>query len=610
MTHITGLTRTYPDDTLILDDACRRNLEINVSLRTNQRKGSLGDLLDTAHTAMGGRLLRGWLNRPLRSCSLIQQRLAGVEWFLKHFQKRETVRQTLKKVHDLERLLGRIALKRASPRDLGALRDTLNCIPLVEQLFTDQKLPEILQQVLPSLSQHADLSVRLNQTLTDEPPIKLQDGNVIRPLFNPELDKLRTITEHGKEYLAELEQRERKKTGISSLKIVYHHSFGYTLQVTNTQRDKVPYHYIPKQTMVNAVRYVTEELKQEEETILNAEVNLTHMEAMLFEQLALEVSEHAASLQQTAHALAVLDVLTTFADTAHRRNYCQPYLEEGDTIDIRNGRHPVVEAFNDTPFVANDTLLNTTTNRIALITGPNMAGKSTLMRQVALIVLMAQMGSFVPASSAKIGLVDRIFTRIGAADDLAGGRSTFMVEMTEAAHILHHATPRSLVIFDEIGRGTSTLDGLAIARAVAEHIYSYNRSRTLFATHFHELTILEQLNPGIVNHTVEVKEVEEQILFLHTIIRGAADRSYGIHVAQLAGLPATVITRANAILADLESNAPQKKRPAKPNKTQTQLSLFLEHPPEPIVLELKHMNPDDLTPKQALELLYRLKKMV
>ncbi len=422
----------------------------------------------------------------------------------------------------------------------------------------------------------------------------------------------------GKQGLADLEREEREKTGITSLKVKYHRTFGYTLEVTNVHKDRVPYTYQHKQTMANAVRYTTPELKEFEEQILDAEEQMHILEAELYEKLGREVATHATGLQRSATGLAALDVLAAFAHTAEEREYRRPEVNSEATIHIQQGRHPVVEALlSEEHFVPNDALLDSNEHRIGLITGPNMAGKSTFMRQVALMVLMAHTGSFVPAAKAVIGLTDRIFTRVGAADDLAGGRSTFMVEMTETAHILHHATSRSLVILDEIGRGTSTLDGLSIAWAVVERMHGVCRSRTLFATHYHELTELERLKPGVVNYTVEVKESSNRVLFLHTIVPGAASSSYGIHVAELAGLPKEVVIRAREVLSQLEEA--EQKKPAsstakKSSETEykepTQLSLFMDAPPEPALNELKALDPDDLTPKQALDALYRLKKML
>ncbi|MBF0448490.1 MAG: DNA mismatch repair protein MutS [Magnetococcales bacterium] len=623
LNHITALSRTYSDDSMILDDACRRNLEINCSL-SGASKGSLLAVLDRSVTVMGSRLLAQWLNRPLQKVAQIVARQEGVSWLLfDNPAAREEIRERLRGVRDLERLLSRIVLGRASPRDFGALRTTLEQLPVLIRQLEGAAAPEILQGIKKVLAGHQDLLNRLQQTLADTLPVALKEGGVIRTGFHGELDRMRDLSGGGKQGLAELERKERERTGISSLKVKYHRTFGYTLEVTNVHRDRVPYDYQHKQTMANAVRFTTPELKEFEEQIFSAEERLALLEVELFEALGQEVAGHAPALQRTAVGLATLDVLAAFAQTAEERDYHRPEVNESPIIQIVQGRHPVVEALMaDDHFVPNDTLLNTSDNRIGLITGPNMAGKSTFMRQVAQIVLMAHTGSFVPASKAVIGLTDRIFTRVGAADDLAGGRSTFMVEMTETAHILHHATSRSLVILDEIGRGTSTFDGLSIAWAVVERIHGVCRSRTLFATHYHELTELERLKPGVVNYTVEVKESSHSILFLHTIVPGAASSSYGIHVAELAGLPKEVIVRAREVLLQLEEADQKKAAPTSAKKQSesesgangyvvpTQLSLFMDTPHEPALDELRALDPDDLTPREALAVLYRLKKLL
>ncbi|MBF0380366.1 MAG: DNA mismatch repair protein MutS [Magnetococcales bacterium] len=617
--HITALKRTHSHETMVLDDACRRNLEINGSLKDGQRGGSLIGVLDETVSVMGSRLISQWLNRPLQSVEAIAHRQDGVEWLLlKNPQARREIRDLLGSVRDLERLLGRIAMGRGSPRDFGALRSTLEQLPIIVDNLRGDDIPAILQDVRETLGGHQELLERVVDVLAETLPIALKDGGVIRAGYDPELDKMRDLSGGGKQGLADLEKEEREKTGITSLKVKYHRTFGYTLEVTNVHKDRVPYSYQHKQTMANAIRYTTPELKEFEEQIVNAEEQVRILEADIFEKLGLEVAQHAASLQRSAAGLATLDVLTTFAHTADEREYRRPQVASGAEIHIQQGRHPVVEALlNDEHFVPNDATLDSDEHRIGLITGPNMAGKSTFMRQVALIVLMAHTGSFVPAAKGVIALTDRIFTRVGAADDLAGGRSTFMVEMTETAHILHHATSRSLVILDEIGRGTSTLDGLAIAWAVVESIHGVCRSKTLFATHYHEITELERLKPGVVNYNVEVKESSNRVLFLHTIVPGAASSSYGIHVAELAGLPKDVIIRAREVLSQLEEAEQKKPASSTANSTinneykePTQLSLFMEAPQEPAISELKAMDPDDLTPKQALDALYRLKKML
>lgn len=619
--HITGLARTRAGDFLVLDESCRRNLEIVANLLDGGRNHTLLGLLDTTLTAPGSRLLAQWLNRPLQKVEAIAARQDGVDWLLAQPGQREEIRTLLRGLHDLERLLGRIAMGRASPRDMGALRFTLARLPNLIELLMDRsahsaEIPTIIALIREGLAGHDALSERLQSVLAEELPVFLRDGGVIRAGVHAELDTVRELALDGKGFLLRLEAREREETGISTLKIRHHRTFGYSIEVTHAQRDKVPYRYQQTQTMTNASRYITPELKEYEEQILNAEERMVSLEASLFEALTQEVAAHASALQQTAAALSTLDVLASFAETAYQRHYQRPEVNGGTLISIRGGRHPVVEAALAVgAFVANDTVLDIGERRIALITGPNMAGKSTYMRQVALIVLLAHTGSFVPAHQAVIGITDRIFTRVGASDDLAGGRSTFMVEMTETAHILHHAGPRSLVLLDEIGRGTSTLDGLAIAWAVIERIHAACRSRTLFATHYHELTELERLLPGVINYTVEVKNDTVRPLFLHTIIPGIADRSYGIHVAELAGLPKPVIERAWEVLAQLEAAHGEKsahRRISPPRKPtpQVQLSLFADPLTEPVVLELMGIDPNELTPKQALEVLFRLKNLL
>ncbi|ABK43958.1 DNA mismatch repair protein MutS [Magnetococcus marinus MC-1] len=618
LSHITGLSRLHQQEGMVLDETCRRNLELNYNLKDGSRKSSLLGVMDRCITPMGSRLLAQWINRPLQSLDAIATRQESVSWLRENLVAYQDLRERLRMVHDLERFLSRIALRRASPRDLGGLRQTLQCLPQLYAILTPADghslaVPSLLRILADHFNGHEALTKQLEQQLADELPLNLKEGETIRLGFDQTLDTLRSLSRDGKSYLTKLEVEEREKTGIPSLKIKYHRSFGYSMEVTKTHLDKVPPRYIQRQTMTNGVRYVTEELKEYEEQLLTAEERMLEREQLLFEALAEQVARQAETLQASARAIATLDVLANFAHIAEERNYCRPLLHEGAVIEINQGRHPVVEQFSDTPFVANDIRLDNR-QRTGLITGPNMAGKSTLMRQVALIVLLAHTGACVPAGSAKIGRVDRIFTRVGASDDLAGGRSTFMVEMTETAHILHHASERSLVILDEIGRGTSTYDGLSIAWAVAEHIHTQCQARTLFATHYHELTQLESQLDGVFNLTVEVKEWKDQILFLHTIVRGAADRSYGIHVAQLAGLPRAVTRRAREVLADLEEHAVHHPdsmgQGHAPASQPYQLTLFEDAPPSPALLELKRVDPDELTPKEALEALYRLKELL
>ncbi|MBF0108535.1 MAG: DNA mismatch repair protein MutS [Magnetococcales bacterium] len=620
LNHINALSVLVPGQGMVLDDTCRRNLEINASLRDGKRRGSLLGVLDETVTAMGSRLMGQWLNDPLQDVVAIGRRQDGVAWLVAQGVKREGLRQNLRSVRDLERVLGRIVMRRATPKDLAALRDTLAVLPRLLAFFSDavgEALPDILRKVRLGLEGYEGLLALLEKALADALPAALKDGAVFRPGFHPELDRLRDLSGGGREGLMRLEAEEREKTGISSLKIKFHRTFGYTIDITHTHKDKVPYHYQPRQTMTGSMRYTTPELKEFEAQILDAEERLSQLESELFEGLSGEVTNHAGHLQRSARQLAILDVLVSFADTAYRRGYCRPEVNAGDEIRIIQGRHPVVEVFTEGDFVANDALLDREGNRIGLITGPNMSGKSTFMRQVALMVLMAHTGSFIPAKSAVIGLTDRMFTRVGAADDLAGGRSTFMVEMTETAYILHHATPRSLVILDEIGRGTATFEGLSIAWAVVEFLHLSGRGRTLFATHYHELTALEKMFPGIVNHTVEVREVEGRPLFLHAIIPGAADQSYGIHIAELAGLPPLVTERAWEVLADLQQRergvvrSPIKPPPRRRKSVDpAQMSLFPDFHNAALMDFLNALEPDKMSPREALEAIYRLKGLL
>ncbi|MBF0153918.1 MAG: DNA mismatch repair protein MutS [Magnetococcales bacterium] len=627
--HITSLTRIEPNDVLILDDICRRNLEINTTLHDRQRKGSLLATLDLTMTSLGSRLMAAWLNRPLRQIDAIHQRQDAVAWLLRDPGLRLHLRTELKGIADLERLLSRITLGRSSPRDLGSLRGSLARLPNLAALLDNPKIPSLLAILLDNIRGHEALHDRLQTALADDPlPTDQKEGNIIRNGFDAHLDRLRTTAREGKLLIQAMERDEQKKTGIARLKIQYHRTFGYSIEVSNAQLEKVPHRYQQRQTMTNAVRYVTAELKELEESIENAEEGLVRREETLCDAIRQDVATHTAPLQVTARALATLDLLAAFAEMAERHHYCRPEVHADTTLDIRQGRHPVVELFTDKPFVPNDALLDGDNHRLIMLTGPNMGGKSTWMRQVALITLMAHTGSFVPAQSARIGLVDRIFTRVGAGDDLAGGRSTFMVEMTETAHILHQATHHSLILLDEIGRGTSTLDGLAIAQAVAEHIHDVIGARTIFATHYHELTALEQHRSGVVNHTVAVQEWQETILFLHTIMRGQANRSYGIHVARFAGLPRQVTQQADAILATLEGDPahqlvlPNNLPPGQPSDptadryhTPAPPTAMLaknshdERSSHPVITEIMALDTDSLTPRQAMETLYRLKEM-
>ncbi|MBF0623575.1 MAG: DNA mismatch repair protein MutS [Magnetococcales bacterium] len=605
--HVTALTRVEPDGEVVLDEVSRRNLEINTTLRTGERQGSLVGVLDDCVTPMGSRLLSLWINRPLRDLERIRVRQEVVAWLVAEEEICQALRQSLTGLADLERLLSRIALLRASPRDLGALRATLDRLPDLAATLLQAGTPPLAATLGQSLTGHEDLTAILAAALADDPlPATPAEGDVIRPGHDEELDRQRSLATEGRKHLRTMEKLEQEDTGIAKLKVVHHRTFGYFLDVPKNHQDKVPFRYKQRQTMTNSIRYVTPELKALEEDILNAEGRRSALEAERFGELLTTTAQRAQGLQAAARALATLDVLAAFAQRARQQNYCRPQLHDGSRIELRQSRHPVVETLTRDRFTPNDVTMDGEGNRLLLITGPNMSGKSTLMRQVALIALLAHTGSFVPAGEAVVGLVDRIFTRVGAADDLGGGQSTFMVEMTETARILHHATPRSLVILDEIGRGTATFDGLAIAWAVAEHIHGVLGARTLFATHYHEMTALEDQHPGVVNYTVNVQEWQETIIFLHTITRGRASRSYGIHVAQLAGLPLSVIKRAGKVLAAMEKDGiqgpGQRLQPIQP-------TLFGVGEPSLLVKELQGLQPDRLTPLQALETLYRLKEL-
>lgn len=554
LAHLTRLVTYAVDETMVLDPATRRSLELCEAQRDGGRRGTLLSVLDRTVTAMGSRLLRNWLQRPLKRVAEINRRLDAVEELVQEGARRRSLRQALQPVYDLERLLGRVGLGVANGRDLAALGRSLAGLPAVKETCAGAA-SAVLHQVGAELDPLEDVAALLARALVDEPPLSIREGGLIRPGYRPELDELRERATHGKEWITAQEAREREVTGIKSLKIGFNKVFGYYLEVTRSNLALVPSdRYERRQTLVNAERYVTPELKEYEALVLGAEERMAGLEYDLFTELHRAVAGAAPRIQAAARLLAVADVLTALAEVAAEGGYTRPVVGEGETLRIVEGRHPVVERTLPTgAFVPNDLRLDGE-RRVLLVTGPNMAGKSTYLRQVALIVLMAQMGSFVPAREAEIGLVDRVFTRVGAADDLAGGQSTFMVEMTEVANILHHATRRSLVILDEVGRGTSTFDGLAIAWAVTEFLHDPARvgAKTLFATHYHELTRLEGELPGLVNVSVAVRREGEDVVFLHRIEPGGADESYGIEVAKLAGLPRPLLRRAREVLTGLD----------------------------------------------------------
>ncbi|MBR2046380.1 MAG: DNA mismatch repair protein MutS, partial [Agathobacter sp.] len=611
---------------MIIDSSSRRNLELVETLREKQKRGSLLWVLDKTKTAMGARLLRSYVEQPLIEKSEILKRQEFISVFNKNQITREEIREYLNPIYDLERLITRITYQTANPRDLIAFRNSLEMLPAISMLLSD--LPcKLVDEIRDDFDDLRDLYNLLCDSIQEDPPISTRDGDIIKLGYHEEVDRLRAAKTEGKSWLAELEAKEKEKTGIKNLKIKYNKVFGYYLEVTNSFKDMVPDYFIRKQTLTNAERFITPELKELEDTILGSEDRLTSLEYELFKAIRDHLADNVARIQKTAKAIAKIDVFASLALVASENNYCKPKINESGILDIKNGRHPVVEKMitNDM-FIDNDTYLDNNNHRIAIITGPNMAGKSTYMRQTALIVLMAQIGSFVPASSANIGIVDRIFTRVGASDDLASGQSTFMVEMNEVANILRNATSNSLLILDEIGRGTSTFDGLSIAWAVVEHISNTKLigAKTLFATHYHELTELEGKLNGVNNYCIAVKEKGDDIVFLRKIINGGADKSYGIQVAKLAGLPDSVIDRAKEIVNELIANditevvrnisvdQSAKKRKAKPldEVDLTQMSLFDTISDEDIIDELRKVDIGNLTPLEALNKLYELQNKV
>lgn len=588
-----------------LDLSARRNLELTETLRGKDKRGSLLWALDKTKTAMGARCLRSYLERPLREVAAIDRRLSAVEALVNHTMARGELILAMTGIADMERLIGRIVYGTAGGRDFASLRGSIERLGAVrEQLaaFPGGKLRE-LHETLDTLD---DVAALIRDALVDDPPFSVREGGFIRPGFNAEVDRLRDILSGGKGLLASIEAREKEKTGIRTLKIGYNKVFGYYIEVSNSFKDQVPDSYLRKQTLVNGERYVTRELKDLEQEIMTAGERVNALEYELFSALRDAVAAGAARIQRTAAAVAALDTLCSFAAVAVKNGYCRPIVDDSGVIEIRDGRHPVVErVLRDALFVPNDTYMGEKENRVAIITGPNMAGKSTYMRQVALITLMAQIGSFVPAKSARIGVVDRIFTRIGASDDLAGGQSTFMVEMSEVAEILRAATPRSLLILDEIGRGTSTFDGMSIARAVLEFCAGRKLgAKTLFATHYHELTKLENTLPGVINYNISIKKRGDELIFLRKIVPGGADRSYGVEVATLAGLPREVVNRAKAILTELEKGRGYE---APPRREEEQVSMTALGEGEALDA-LRRAQVDTMTPLEAMQLLYELKR--
>ncbi len=623
--HISAIHPYSTGKYMIIDSSTRRNLELVETLREKQKRGSLLWVLDKTKTAMGARLLRSYVEQPLIDKKEIEKRQDAIAEINKHLITRDELREYLNPIYDLERLITRVTYMSANPRDLIAFKNSIHMLPPIKALLADFH-SELLTEISDETDTLEELYELIDRSIMEEPPLTVRDGGLIKDGYNENIDQYRHAKTEGKTWLADLEAREREKTGIKNLKIKYNKVFGYYLEVTNSYKDLVPDYFTRKQTLANAERYITPELKELEDMILGAEDKLVNLEYDLFCEVRGKIAEEVVRIQRTAKAIAKLDVFTSLALVADQNHYCRPKINENGVIDIKDGRHPVVEKMiSNDMFIANDTYLDNGNNRISIITGPNMAGKSTYMRQTAIIVLMAQIGSYVPASAAKIGIVDRIFTRVGASDDLASGQSTFMVEMNEVANILRNATSNSLLVLDEIGRGTSTFDGLSIAWAVVEHISNPKLlgAKTLFATHYHELTELEGKLNNVNNYCIAVKEKGDDIVFLRKIVKGGADKSYGIQVAKLAGVPDSVIERAKQIVEELSANditaaarniavetTHRKKKEKLDEVDLAQMSLFDTVKDDDIIEELKNVDIGNMTPLDALNKLYELQNKI
>ncbi|MBI5647702.1 MAG: DNA mismatch repair protein MutS [Ignavibacteriae bacterium] len=616
--HLRGIRRHDTADYITLDAATRRNLEITISMEGGSRDGTLLSILDRTSTSMGGRLFTSWITHPLKRLEPIQQRLAAVKELGITHEMRETLVALLRETADLDRLIGRICTARATPRELGALRTSLRRVPLLLRALEAADAP-LLASLRGQLESLDDIAAVIDAAIVDDPPITIAEGGVIRPGFHAELDEYRGIATHGRDWMVSYQEKIRRETGIASLKVEYNRAFGYYINVSRANIEKVPASFVRRQTLVNAERYITPELKEYEDKVLTAREQIARIETELFNEVRLRVADSAERVQRVSRAIAVLDCLTGLACVAAENGYVCPSVSDGDTIRIVGGRHPVVERLlpPGDRFVSNDVHLDAE-ERILVITGPNMSGKSTYLRQTGLIVLLSQIGSFVPAVSAEIGIVDRIFTRVGASDNIAAGESTFLVEMQEAANILHNATPRSLVLLDEVGRGTSTFDGISIAWALTEYLHEHAPShcKTLFATHYHELNEMAEIYPRIRNYKVDVREYQDKVIFLRTVSRGTADHSYGIQVARMAGLPEELLTRAKDVLASLEGqDLSVLARPEGPDGTRVprrgapmQISLFEASDLE-IKDRLRAIDINALSPVQAWQALEELKKL-
>ena len=608
--HINKINVYNASNYMTLDNIARKNLELTETLRDKNKKGSLLWVLDKTSTSMGGRNLRRWIEKPLMDIGDIHKRLQAVKELKENVILRSDISETLKKVYDIERLTGKIAYGSVNARDMISLKTSLMQLPALKELMKDRS-SDLLKELYDELDVLEDVAKLIEDAIVDDPPVSVKEGGIIKSTYDEEVNKLRTASTEGKNWVIAIESKEREATGIKNLKVGYNKVFGYYLEVSKSFVNMVPDRFIRKQTLSTGERYITDELKEIESTILGAQDKVVNLEYDIFTKIREKIATQIERLQMSSNAVATIDTLCSFAEVADLNSYVMPEVDESNDIIIKDGRHPVVERLIDSgSFVPNDTFLNTTEDRINIITGPNMAGKSTYMRQVAQIVLMAQIGSFVPASSAKIGIVDRIFTRVGASDDLSTGQSTFMVEMNEVANIVLNATPRSLLILDEIGRGTSTFDGLSIAWAVVEYISKTEKigARTLFATHYHELTELEDKLDGVKNYCIAVKEKGEDVIFLRKIIRGGADESYGIYVAKLAGIPNVIIKRANEILNGLKegSYAISQVRENKNIKNVSQVD-FYNYKLGEIENELQKIDVNELTPIDALNILVKMK---
>ncbi|MCF8355522.1 MAG: DNA mismatch repair protein MutS, partial [Melioribacteraceae bacterium] len=617
LSHLNKIGKYNPSDYMLLDYATKRNLEITFSIQEGSREGTLISILDKTETAMGGRMLKKWISAPLRKLEPILKRQEAVEAFHKNKVLRNNIKNELKEIGDLERLTSRICTARANPRELISLKLSLKKIPLLKQLL-DNTDSITLVAINEKLKELEHIVEKIEVAISDEPPLNISDGGVIREGFSAELDELRDLSMNAKSWIANLQKTERERAGIPSLKVSYNKVFGYYIEISNTHKNKIPENYIRKQTLVNSERYITPELKEYEDKILNAEDNINSLEIQLFNEIRSYAAAEVEPIQENAQLIAMLDCLVSFAECAAEYNYVRPAIDESDAIEIEDGRHPVVERIlpHDQKFTPNSCNFSNSESQIIILTGPNMAGKSVYLRQIGLIVLLAQIGSFVPAKSAHVGLVDKIYTRVGASDNISAGESTFLVEMQEAANILNNATNKSLILLDEIGRGTSTFDGISIAWAITEYLHENPdiAAKTIFATHYHELNEMAAIFPRIENFKVEVREYGDKVIFLHKVSKGGADYSYGIQVAQMAGLPLFVTNRAKEILTNLEDKelTPVEVKKAKlaqlkKDEQQMQFNLF-EVKDDRLRKEISDLSIDSLTPIDALNKLNELKK--